>query len=107
MAQAMSRPAPAAYPHPYGTGSSPGNAYGGAVYIAGGTVNATDTTLTGNTAVDLGLSGAAYGGALCVEEGGWVYTPGRSDHHRTTIGLGCFWFIPFPSAAACSSAAAS
>ena len=36
--------------NPYDTGSPPGNAYGGAVYIAGGTANISDTSFTGNYA---------------------------------------------------------
>ncbi len=54
-------------------GSLPGNAYGGAVYIAGGTANISDTTFEGNIAEggisSAGPGGAAYGGALYVAGG--------------------------------------
>ncbi len=56
-----------------GGGSPPGNAYGGAVYLAGGTANITSTTFTSNHAYGGlsagGDSGDAFGGALYVAAG--------------------------------------
>ncbi len=63
----------------YGPYIPAGDACGGALYVAGGTANITDTTLTGNWA--LGgppvpglLGGSAYGGALYVAAGQVVLT---------------------------------
>ncbi len=64
--------------NPYDTGSPPGNAYGGAVYIAGGTANISDTSFTGNYAEGGfnydGAGGPGFGGALYVAGGQVVMT---------------------------------
>jgi hypothetical protein len=64
--------------NPYDTASPPGNAYGGAVYIAGGTANISDATFTGNYAEggvnEDGAGGPAFGGALYVAGGQVVMT---------------------------------
>jgi hypothetical protein len=48
-----------------------GNAFGGGIYIAGGTANITGTTFAGNTAEGAvgGYGGSAYGGAVYVAGG--------------------------------------
>ena len=58
-----------------------GTAFGGAVYVAGGTANITNTTFTGNTAQGGGLQGTderiggnAFGGALYVAAGQVILT---------------------------------
>jgi len=61
------------------SGYPPGNAYGGAVYIAGGIANISNTTFTNNRAnVGLGTpaiyGGKAFGGALYVAAGQVVLT---------------------------------
>lgn len=66
------------YSGTYGA-APPGDAYGGAVYIAGGTANISDTTFEGNLAVggvntSDGAGGPAFGGALYIAGGQIVIT---------------------------------
>ncbi len=69
---------PITSPPGYGWSIPPGNAYGGAVYIAGGTANISDTTFTGNDAEggfsDEGAGAPGFGGALYVAGGQVVMT---------------------------------
>jgi hypothetical protein len=89
----------------YGPPLPPGSAYGGALYVAGGTANISNTKFTSNVAwggsTELpSLAGNAYGGALYVAAGQVVLTtttvknnsaaPGAGSSHATSYGGGLF-----------------
>ena len=78
--------------NPYDTGTPPGNAYGGAVYIAGGTANISDTTFTGNWAEgginDDGAGGPGFGGALYVAGGQVVMTTTSINGNQAITSFG-------------------
>jgi len=78
---------------PYGPELPPGNAYGGAVYIAGGTAKISDTTFTGNYAegginTDDGAGGAGFGGALYVAGGQVVVTATSINGNQAIASFG-------------------
>jgi hypothetical protein len=78
--------------NPYSTASPPRNAYGGAVYIAGGTANISDTTFSGNFAEggfnDDGAGGAGFGGALYIAGGQVVVTATNINGNQANLSPG-------------------
>ncbi len=74
-------------------GGPPGNAYGGAVYIAGGTASISDSTFEGNaaegglnTGAATGPGGAGFGGALYVAGGKVVITTTNINGNQAIAG---------------------
>lgn len=80
------------YSGPYG-GAPPGDAYGGAVYIAGGTAAISDTTFEGNLAeggvnTSGGPGGSAFGGALYIAGGQVIITTTSINGNQTSQASG-------------------